>query len=89
MAAKREKVGGRGGTVMQGEILVLDKADGATADAFPMFLDGVAYIYQFGDMTIGHEKVTVCHKDKKTISVGFEAALKHIDKHGDTLGPCV
>lgn len=34
------------------------------------------------------EKVTLCHKGKKTITVGEKAAKKHIERHGDTVGPC-
>jgi hypothetical protein len=32
-------------------------------------------------------KVTLCHKGKKTISVGASAVPAH-QRHGDTLGPC-
>ena len=32
-------------------------------------------------------KVTLCHKGKKTISVGASAVPAHL-RHGDTLGPC-
>ncbi len=88
VAAKSEKIPGPGGAFLQGEILTLDKANGATIDTFQMFLNGGAYIYQFGDMTVARKHVTVCHNDKNTITVGFKAAMQHIDKHGDTLGPC-
>jgi hypothetical protein len=88
VASKREKVPGPGGEVFQGEILVLDKTAGATVGVFEMFLDGDAYIYQFGDMTIARKHVIVCHKGKSTISVGLGAATTHLAKHGDTLGPC-
>ena len=37
---------------------------------------------------IGGDKVTICHKGKNTITVGPKAAAKHIEKHGDTPGPC-
>jgi hypothetical protein len=33
------------------------------------------------------KKVTLCHKGKKTISVGKAAANAHV-KHGDTVGAC-
>lgn len=39
--------------------------------------------YQYGD-----KKVTICHKGKKTISVGKKAAIAHMRKHNDTLGTC-
>jgi len=35
----------------------------------------------------GKTKVTLCHKGKKTITVGKPAAKAHL-RHGDTLGPC-
>jgi hypothetical protein len=35
----------------------------------------------------GKTKVTLCHKGKKTITVGAPAARAHL-RHGDTLGPC-
>ena len=34
------------------------------------------------------EKVTICHKKKKTISVSADSAAEHIAEHGDTEGPC-
>ena len=34
-----------------------------------------------------HGKVSICHKGKN-ITVSKNAVQKHIDKHGDTLGPC-
>jgi hypothetical protein len=34
------------------------------------------------------EKVTLCHKGKKTISVSANAVPAHL-AHGDTLGPCL
>ena len=37
--------------------------------------------YQYG------KKVTICHKGKKTISVGKAAEPAHI-RHGDSLGTC-
>lgn len=39
--------------------------------------------YQYGP-----KKVTICHKGKKTISVGKKAAIAHMRQHGDTLGSC-
>ena len=33
------------------------------------------------------EKVTLCHKDKKTLSLNASAAQSHL-RHGDTLGAC-
>jgi hypothetical protein len=33
------------------------------------------------------EKVPLCHKDKKTITVGAPAQAAH-ERHGDTVGPC-
>lgn len=35
----------------------------------------------------GAKKVTLCHKGKKTLTVGAPAAKAH-QRHGDTLGPC-
>ncbi len=35
----------------------------------------------------GQQKVTLCHKDKNTITVGAPATDAHL-RHGDTLGPC-
>lgn len=35
----------------------------------------------------GRTKVTLCHKGKKTITVGAPATKAHL-KHGDRLGPC-
>ncbi len=38
-------------------------------------------------------KIDICHKPgtpaEKTLSIPEKAALKHIEKHGDTMGPCV
>ncbi len=34
------------------------------------------------------EKVTICHKNKKTISVSADSAAEHIAEHGDTEGAC-
>jgi hypothetical protein len=35
----------------------------------------------------GKTKVTLCHKGKKTITVGAPAAKAHM-RHGDKVGPC-
>jgi len=35
----------------------------------------------------GKQKVTLCHKGKKTITVGAPAVKAHL-RHGDTLGRC-
>ena len=35
----------------------------------------------------GQTKVTLCHKDMNTITVGAPAQAAH-ERHGDTLGPC-
>jgi hypothetical protein len=35
----------------------------------------------------GKTKVTLCHKGKKTITVGAPAVKAHL-RHGDKLGPC-
>jgi hypothetical protein len=35
----------------------------------------------------GEKKVTICHKEKKTLSVGEPALSAHL-AHGDTLGAC-
>jgi hypothetical protein len=35
----------------------------------------------------GGEKITVCHKDKKTLTVGAPAEPAHLG-HGDRSGPC-
>ena len=37
--------------------------------------------YQYG------KKTTVCHKGKKSISIGNPAVAAHL-RHGDTVGPC-
>jgi hypothetical protein len=37
--------------------------------------------------TLATMKVTICHKGKKTISVGAQAVPEHL-AHGDTIGPC-
>ena len=37
--------------------------------------------YQYG------KKTTVCHKGKKSISIGNPAVPAHL-RHGDTVGPC-
>ena len=34
------------------------------------------------------EKVTICHKNKKTISVSADSAAEHLAEHGDTEGAC-
>ncbi len=45
--------------------------------------------YQYGPSghQYGKTKVTLCHKGKKTITVGKPAAKAHL-RHGDTLGRC-
>ena len=45
--------------------------------------------YQYGPSgkQYGKQKVTLCHKGKKTITVGKPAAKAHL-RHGDTLGRC-
>jgi hypothetical protein len=45
--------------------------------------------YQYGPSgkQYGKTKVTLCHKGKKTITVGAPAAKAHL-RHGDKLGPC-
>ena len=45
--------------------------------------------YQYGPSgkQYGKTKVTLCHKGKKTITVGKPAEKAH-RRHGDTLGPC-
>ena len=35
----------------------------------------------------GKTKVTLCHKGKKTLTVGAPAQKAHL-RHGDKLGPC-
>lgn len=35
----------------------------------------------------GQQKITLCHKDKNTITVGAPAKDAHLS-HGDSLGPC-
>ena len=35
----------------------------------------------------GQQKVTLCHKGKNTLTVGFPARAAHL-RHGDTLGAC-
>ena len=35
----------------------------------------------------GQEKVTLCHKEKNTLTVGEPAKEAHL-RHGDTVGPC-
>jgi hypothetical protein len=36
----------------------------------------------------GQQKVTLCHKDKNTITVGAPAVDAHLAHHGDWLGAC-
>ena len=69
---------------------MLDEATGSTLDTFEMYLGGVPYDYKHGDMSAGafSGKVTVCHKGKNTLGVGYGAAVAHIAVHGDTLGAC-
>jgi len=43
---------------------------------------------QNGDGGGGQQKVTLCHKGKKTLTVGVPAQSAHL-RHGDTRGPCV
>jgi hypothetical protein len=45
--------------------------------------------YQYGPSgkQYGKTKVTLCHKGKKTITVGAPAVKAHM-RHGDTLGRC-
>jgi hypothetical protein len=45
--------------------------------------------YQYGPSgkQYGKTKVTLCHKGKKTITVGAPAAKAHL-RHGDKLGRC-
>jgi hypothetical protein len=45
--------------------------------------------YQYGPSgkQYGKTKVTLCHKGKKTITVGAPAAKAHM-RHGDKLGRC-
>lgn len=40
-----------------------------------------------GDASRGQGKVVVCHKDKKTLTVGASAEPAHL-RHGDTSGAC-
>ena len=72
------------------ELRVTDEATGATIGVFPMYLGGAPYDYSHGDMSVGafSGKVTICHKGKNTLGVGFSAAGAHISGHGDTPGPC-
>lgn len=46
--------------------------------------------YQYGPSgkQYGKTKVTLCHKSKKTITVGYPAVRAHL-RHGDTLGRCL
>lgn len=43
---------------------------------------------QNGDGGGGQQKVTLCHKGKKTLTVGAPAQTAHL-RHGDTKGPCL
>ena len=45
--------------------------------------------YQYGPSghQYGKHKVTICHKGKKSITVGAPAAKAHL-RHGDKLGRC-
>jgi hypothetical protein len=43
---------------------------------------------QNGDGGGGQQRVTLCHKDKKTLTVGAPAQSAHL-RHGDTRGRCV
>ena len=42
----------------------------------------------FGMPGGGQEKVTICHKEKVTITIGAPAVSAHVANHGDTLGAC-
>jgi hypothetical protein len=35
----------------------------------------------------GQDKVTLCHKDKNTLTLGTQAQAAHM-RHGDSLGAC-
>lgn len=45
------------------------------------------YQYDPAGHQYGKQKVVICHKGKKTITVGKPAAKAHL-RHGDTLGRC-
>ena len=34
------------------------------------------------------DKVTICHKERETLTIGRKAAEAHIRNHGDTPGAC-
>lgn len=36
----------------------------------------------------GQDKVTICHNDTITITIGAPAVDAHVNNHGDTLGAC-
>jgi len=62
--------------------------------AFPHPIDTQQQIGEFGEnvefvLSNGspEDKVTLCHKGKKTLSVNPDAVPAHL-AHGDTLGPC-
>lgn len=48
----------------------------------------VAVVGASNDKPKEDHKVTICHKQKNTLSVDFHAVKAHL-KHGDTLGACV
>ena len=47
----------------------------------------VAFAEQDNEGGLGQDKVTLCHKGKKTLTVGAPAQEAHL-RHGDSPGAC-
>ena len=56
------------------------------------FAGGVMSLHQYGagagQYQYGKQKVTICHKGKRTIRISVRAWPKHEQRHGDTMGAC-
>ena len=50
-------------------------------------IDDMVFVNDEDDDDNDHDKVFVCHKDKKTLSIGADALTAHLN-HGDTEGYC-
>ena len=53
---------------------------------------GLASLHQYGagagQYQYGKQKVTICHKGKRTLRISIRAWPKHSKNHGDTMGAC-
>lgn len=66
--------------------------DNKTVRLMPAVLAGAAIVVAMSGCAgyatpYGDTKVTVCHKDKKTLVLPESAVAAHLG-HGDTRGPC-